>query len=185
MREIVDLGNNFIQTIDLAYHNPVEFLAKIGVAEAFRQELRKDLDRHQRIADFVRHARGQVGPKHRSIEQYLFFAQSFLRSQILNHSDGTRGEPLPASCRVSTESDRCVLLPIQCCGGIGVFDSSVSRSKPASLVPTLSTGLFKAAAPDRPRIFSAGGLNHRTIASSSMATMPGGIDFRSVSASVF
>jgi hypothetical protein len=44
MREIVDLGNDFIQTIDLAYHNLVEFLAKIGVVEAFRQELRKGLD---------------------------------------------------------------------------------------------------------------------------------------------
>src|SRR6266478_2756897 len=88
MREIVDLGNNFIQTIDLAYHNLVEFLAKIGVVEAFRQELRKGLDRHQGIADLVRHTRGQVGPKRRSIEQHLFFAQSSLRSEILNHGDG-------------------------------------------------------------------------------------------------
>src|SRR5437667_442801 len=89
------------------------------------------------------------------------------------------------SRRVSTESDRRVLLSIHRCTGRELFDSSVSRRNAASLLPADSAGLFKTSLLESPRICSAVGLNHRMIASSSVATMPGGIDLSSVSARVF
>src|SRR5207249_231249 len=185
MREVVDLRNNFIEPIDFIDHNLIELLAKIRVIETLRQELRKSLNRDERITNFVGHAGGQVGPERRSIEQRLFLAQSFLNGQILDYRDRAEGRTVVGDlARFDRKRSPGVIVdPLlrrqrRLC-------SNVSRRKLASLLPTASTGLLKVSAPDRPRIFSAGELNQRTVASTSMATMPGGIDFRSVSASVF
>ena len=96
-----------------------------------------------------------------------------------------RGVSSLISRRVSTASDRRVLLSIHCCGGRVAFESSVSRRNAPSLLPADSIGLFRTSLLDNPKICSAVGLNQRTMAFSSVATIPGGIDLSRVSARVF
>src|ERR1700730_11487841 len=58
VREVVNLGDDLVQSIDFADDDLIEFFSKIGVVKTLRQQLRKSLDRYQRITDLVRHARG-------------------------------------------------------------------------------------------------------------------------------
>ena len=75
MGKVVDLRDDFVEAVDLLDHDFVEVASKIGVVEALGQELGEGLDRNERISNFVRHARGQVGPESRAIEQILFLTK--------------------------------------------------------------------------------------------------------------
>ena len=92
MGEVVDLRDDLVEPVDLLDDDLIEVVSKIGVIKAIRQELREGLDRNQRIANFVRHARGEVGPESRAIEQILFLPRLFLRGHIVD--DGDRAQRL-------------------------------------------------------------------------------------------
>ena len=78
MREVIDLSDNLVEPIDLLDHDFVKVLPEICVLKALRQELGKGLDRDERVPDFVRHARGEIGPKGCAIDEGPAFAAAFL-----------------------------------------------------------------------------------------------------------
>ena len=87
MGKVVDLSDDEIEAIDFLDHDFVEIASEIGVVETLGQELRESLDRNQRIANFVRHAGCQIGPKSGAIQQLLFLPERFLRGHILDDGD--------------------------------------------------------------------------------------------------
>ncbi len=76
MRKIVDLGNDFVEAINFSYDDLIKFLSEIGIIKALGKQLGKSFDGDQRIANLVRHASGQIGPKCRPLDQRFFFAQA-------------------------------------------------------------------------------------------------------------
>src|SRR2546427_636784 len=54
---------------------------------AFATKLGEGLDRDERVAHFVRHARREVRPKGGAIRQLLFLPERFLRRHVLDHRD--------------------------------------------------------------------------------------------------
>ena len=97
--------------------------------------MRKSLNRDERIANFVRHAGGEIGPESGAIDQILFLPQVLFRGQIVNDGDGAERVRVDRPRRrVSTESERRVfwidpLLRRQ----RFVLASSVSRKNAAEL----------------------------------------------------
>src|SRR5437764_9348945 len=91
MRKRVNLGDNLVETIDLLNDDVVEIFSELRIIETLGQKLRESLNRDEWIANFVRHARGQVRPKGGAIDQVLLLPQIFLRSQIMNDGNGTEG----------------------------------------------------------------------------------------------
>src|SRR5882724_1982697 len=88
MSEITNLRDDFIKAIDFADNDLIKFLSEIGIVETFRKQLGKGLDRDERIPNFVGHARGQIGPESRSIDEVLLLAQLLFDGQILHDRDG-------------------------------------------------------------------------------------------------
>src|SRR5205823_12826721 len=76
MRKVVDLGDDLIKPVDLADNDFVEIFSKIGVVKSLGKKLREGFNRNQRIANFVRHAGGQVCPKGGAIEEHTSELQS-------------------------------------------------------------------------------------------------------------
>src|SRR5207249_6040182 len=91
MRKRVNLGDNLVDAIDFLKDDVVAIFSELRIIETLGQKLRESLNRDEWIANFVRHARGQVGPKGGAIDQVLLLPQIFLRSQIVNDCDGTQG----------------------------------------------------------------------------------------------
>ena len=87
VREVIDLGNDPIEPLDFLDDDFVEIAAEIRVVETLGKELRKGLDRDQRVAHFVRHARGEIGPEGGPIRQLLFLPERFLRREIRDDRD--------------------------------------------------------------------------------------------------
>src|SRR6267143_2988761 len=96
MRKVVDLRDDLIKAIDFLDHDIVEIFAEIGVVESLGKKLRESFYRDQRVADFVGHAGGEVGPEGRSIDQGLFLMQGFLGRQILDDRDSAKRRALIA-----------------------------------------------------------------------------------------
>ena len=88
MGKVVDLGDDLIKAVDLLDHDMVEIFAEIGVVESLGKKLRESFDRDQRVADFVGHAGGEIGPEGGSIDQGLFLTQGFLGRQIEDDGNG-------------------------------------------------------------------------------------------------
>src|SRR5436305_14271403 len=91
MRKSVNLGDNLVEAIDFLNDDLVEIFSELRIIETLGQKLRESLNRDEWIANFVRHARGQVRPKGGTIDQILLLPQILLRSQIMNDGDGTEG----------------------------------------------------------------------------------------------
>src|SRR5207244_10773876 len=91
MRKSVNLGDNFVEAINFLNDDLVEIFSELRIIETLGQKLRESLNRDEWIANFVRHARGQVRPKGGAIDQVLLLPQIFLRSQIMNDGNGTEG----------------------------------------------------------------------------------------------
>src|ERR1700736_2216578 len=94
MREVIDLGDDFVQAINFLDYDLIELFAKIGVVETLGEKLSESFYSHERIADFVRHARGEVGPKCGSIDQRLLLTQRFLRGEIVDDRHCAEGHPV-------------------------------------------------------------------------------------------
>src|SRR5437763_14332550 len=109
MRKSVNLGDNFVEAINFLNDDLVEIFSELRIIETLGQKLRESLNRDEWIANFVRHARGQVRPKGGAIDQILLLPQIFLRSQIMNDRDGTEGGVLvEKSPRFDREGAPCV-----------------------------------------------------------------------------
>src|SRR5207248_2201770 len=90
MRKSVNLGDNFVEAINFLNDDLVEIFSELRIIETLGQKLRESLNRDEWIANFVRHARGQVRPKGGAIDQVLLLPQIFLRGQIMNDDDSGR-----------------------------------------------------------------------------------------------
>src|SRR5204862_406833 len=89
--EVIDLGNDFVEPIDFLDDDFVKIFSEIRVVETFWEKLCKGLDRHKRVSNFMRHARGEIGPEGSAIDQILFLAQVVLCGQVVEDSDGSEG----------------------------------------------------------------------------------------------
>src|SRR5437868_14566432 len=94
MRKRVNLGDNLVEAIDFLNDDLVEIFSELRIIETLGQKLRESLNRDERVANFVRHARGQVSPKGGAIDQVLLLPQIFLRRQIVNDRYGAEGSML-------------------------------------------------------------------------------------------
>src|SRR5438046_2424433 len=109
MRKSVNLGDNFVEAINFLNDDLVEIFSELRIIETLGQKLRESLNRDEWIANFVRHARGQVRPKGGAIDQVLLLPQIFLRGQIMNDGDSTEGGVLvEESPRFDREGAACV-----------------------------------------------------------------------------
>src|SRR6266487_105081 len=114
MSKVVDLSDDFIETVDLANDDLVEIFSKIGVVKPLGKKLREGFDRNERIANFVGHTGGQVRPKNGAIEESLLFAQSFLSGKIIDDSDGTQRRVFAheAACLNRERAARLIVDPL-------------------------------------------------------------------------
>ena len=143
MGKVVNLSDDLIETIDLVDDDLVKFLAEIGVFESLRKKLGEGLDCDQRVANFVRHARRQIGPERSSFDQGLLFARHFLAGEIVDDRDRAEGGIFVGRCvapQLKASGEYCYRSSVP--AGDVVRESSASRRSPASLLPTASTGLF-------------------------------------------
>lgn len=87
MREIVELRSEEVVAANFLDDDLVEIAPKILVVGSLGQKLSEGLDRDERVADFVRNARREIGPKSGAIHQFLFLPERFLGRQVLDNGD--------------------------------------------------------------------------------------------------
>jgi len=76
-------------------HHRAELGAEFGIGIALRQQLREGLDRHERIADFVRHVGRQLVPEGGAVELLLFLLEAAFMGLIVHEGNRPEADVAP------------------------------------------------------------------------------------------